>query len=42
MLVRLTREDPDRLATPFAGAADLFTARRAEADEFYDAITPPA
>jgi hypothetical protein len=41
VLVRLTREGPDRLAAPFAGADDLFTARRAEADEFYDAITPP-
>jgi hypothetical protein len=41
VLVRLTREGPDRLATPFAGADALFTERRAEADEFYDAITPP-
>jgi hypothetical protein len=42
VLVRLTPEGPGRLVTPFAGAADLFAVRRAEADEFYDAITPPA
>ena len=42
VLVRLTREDPQTLAAPFAGAEDLIAARRAEADEFYDAITPPA
>src|ERR1700677_1385665 len=40
VLVRLTREGPDRLATPFAGAAELIAERRAEADEFYEAITP--
>jgi hypothetical protein len=39
--VRLTREAPDALAAPFAGAGELITRRRAEADEFYDAITPP-
>jgi hypothetical protein len=39
--VRLTREAPDALAAPFAGAGELIARRRAEADEFYDAITPP-
>ena len=42
MLVRLTREGPDKLVAPFAGADGLIAQRRAEADEFYDAITPPA
>ncbi len=42
VLVRLTREAPDRLVAPFAGADELIARRRAEADEFYDAITPPA
>jgi hypothetical protein len=41
-VVRLTRRDPDELAAPFAGAGELIARRRAEADEFYDAITPPA
>jgi hypothetical protein len=41
VLVRLTREGPETLAAPFAGAADLIARRRAEADEFYEAITPP-
>ncbi len=41
MLVRLTREDPGTLGAPFAQAAELFARRRAEADEFYQAITPP-
>jgi len=40
-MVRLTRQDPDALAAPFAGAGELIARRRAEADEFYDAITPP-
>ena len=40
--VRLTREAPDQVAEPFAGADELIARRRAEADEFYDAITPPA
>jgi hypothetical protein len=40
--VRLTREAPELLAEPFAGTDDLIARRRAEADEFYDAITPPA
>jgi hypothetical protein len=40
--VRLSREPPDQLAAPFAGADELIARRRAEADEFYDAITPPA
>ena len=41
MLVRLTREGPDEIVAPFAGAAELIARRRAEADEFYEAITPP-
>ena len=40
--VRLTREAPDQVAEPFAGADELIARRRAGADEFYDAITPPA
>jgi hypothetical protein len=40
--VRLTREAPELLAEPFAGTDELIAGRRAEADEFYDAITPPA
>ncbi len=39
--VRLTREGPAELTAPFAGADELIARRRAEADEFYDAITPP-
>jgi hypothetical protein len=42
MLVRLTREGPDQVAEPFAGAHELVARRRAEADEFYDAISPPS
>ena len=42
VLVRLTRADPEGLTAPFAGADELIAQRRAEADEFYDAITPPA
>ena len=42
VLVRLTREGPDQLTAPFAGAAELIGQRRAEADEFYEAITPPS
>jgi hypothetical protein len=39
--LRLTDEPPDRLQTPFAGGFKAaFNARRAEADAFYDAITP--
>ena len=41
VLVRLTREGPEALAAPFAGAVELIGRRRAEADEFYEAITPP-
>ena len=41
MRVRLTREGPEELVAPFAGADELIASRRAEADEFYDAITPP-
>jgi hypothetical protein len=40
--VRLTREGPETLMAPFAGADELIARRRAEADEFYEAITPPA
>ena len=40
--VRLTRDGPDTLAEPFAGADELIARRRREADEFYTAITPPA
>ena len=42
VLVRLTREGPETLTAPFADAAELIAWRRAEADEFYAAITPPA
>jgi hypothetical protein len=41
VLARLTRDGPDILAAPFAGAEDLLALRRDEADEFYEAITPP-
>ncbi len=40
--VRLTREDPAGVAEPFAEADELFARRRAEADEFYEMITPPS
>ena len=40
-LVRLTRRAPESLPEPFADADELFSLRRAEADEFYDSITPP-
>jgi hypothetical protein len=42
VLVRLTREGPETLTAPFADADELIARRRAEADEFYEAITPPA
>jgi len=42
MMVRLTREAPELVAEPFAGADELIARRRAEADEFYEAITPSA
>jgi hypothetical protein len=41
VMVRLTREGPDQLPAPFTGAGELIARRRAEADEFYEAITPP-
>ena len=41
VLVRLTRQSPDQLAAPLAEADELIAARRAEADEFYESITPP-
>jgi hypothetical protein len=40
VLVRLTRDPPDSLTTPFADADAVIAERRAEADAFYDAITP--
>ena len=40
--VRLTARRPTTLADPFADADDVVAARRAEADEFYAAITPAA
>ena len=42
IFVRLCREGPQTLSTPFADAEALIAQRRAEADEFYDAITPPS
>ena len=42
VLVRLTREGPEELTAPFDGANELIERRRAEADEFYEAITPDA
>jgi hypothetical protein len=39
--VRLSREAPATLTDPFGEADGLFETRRAEADEFYEAITPP-
>jgi len=39
VLVRLSRAET---ANPFDGAGDLIANRRAEADEFYAAITPPS
>ncbi len=41
VLVRLTREGPDVLGTPFAEADQVLSQRRADADEFYQVITPP-
>jgi hypothetical protein len=38
VMVRLSR---DALAAPFAEAGELIALRRAEADEFYESITPP-
>jgi hypothetical protein len=42
VLVRLTREGPETLTAPFDGASELIAGRRAEADDFYEAITPPS
>jgi Mannosylglycerate hydrolase MGH1-like glycoside hydrolase domain len=42
VLVRLTRQVPEQLTEPFAGAGELIARRRAEADEFYEVLTPPA
>jgi hypothetical protein len=42
VLVRLTREVPEQLTEPFTGAGELIALRRAEADEFYQVLTPPA
>jgi hypothetical protein len=41
VLVRLTRDAPESQATPFTGADRLIAQRRAEADEFYESLTPP-
>ena len=41
VVLRLTREGPETLVAPFADATEAIAARRAEADEFYGAITPP-
>jgi hypothetical protein len=41
VVVRLTRDGPDRLADPFADADEIVATRRVEADEFYASITPP-
>jgi len=41
VLVRLTRTGPQQLTEPFAGADELITQRRAEADDFYQTLTPP-
>lgn len=41
MLVRLSRDAPEQLTEPFAEADELFALRRAEADAFHEAITPP-
>jgi hypothetical protein len=38
--IRLTPQGPDELPDPLAGADELIAQRRAEADEFYEAITP--
>jgi Mannosylglycerate hydrolase MGH1-like glycoside hydrolase domain len=41
VLVRLTRDEPGQLAEPFGGMVQLIDRRRAEADEFYESMTPP-
>ncbi|HYB31713.1 MAG TPA: hypothetical protein VEF89_34340, partial [Solirubrobacteraceae bacterium] len=41
LFVRLTRDGPDTITSPFADGAELIARRRAEADEFYESITPP-
>ncbi|HMK10524.1 MAG TPA: hypothetical protein VK461_03025, partial [Acidimicrobiales bacterium] len=41
VLTRLTRHAPSTLPEPFADADGYIAMRRAEADEFYDSITPP-
>ncbi len=40
--LRLTATPPEELGDPFADAEAVVAERRADADEFYDAITPPA
>ncbi len=40
--VRLARAEPAQLTAPFAEADELLARRRGEADQFYEAITPPA
>ena len=41
LFVRLRREAPDTLTAPFAEAPEVIARRRAEADEFYEILTPP-
>ena len=41
VVTRLTRHAPGSLPEPFADADGYIAMRRAEADEFYDSITPP-
>ena len=41
VFARLAREGPETLTAPFADAAEVIALRRAEADEFYETITPP-
>ena len=42
VFVRLTRDGPETVTSPFADATEVVARRRAEADEFYESITPPA
>jgi hypothetical protein len=39
--LRLTTESPQVLRSPFGDVGAIFAARRAEADKFYQSITPP-
>jgi hypothetical protein len=42
MKVRLTRSGPQEISEALSGVDDLIDLRRREADEFYEAITPPS